>query len=91
VLSYNTSSLSATGLLLRSPPDAIPVGRGWIDAKECDPLLEQSRWTVLRRQLETLLELPLSEVPVALAIGYQAIGEQAMELDLVWRSLTSQT
>src|SRR5712691_7469365 len=76
---------AAVGLLLRSLPDAMPVGGGGIDAEECDPLLEQSRRTVLGRQLETLLELPLSEVPVTLAVGRQTRGKQVTELERVWR------
>src|SRR5687767_11145723 len=72
-------------------PDALPVGGRGIDSKESDPLLEQSRRSILWGELETLLELLLSPIPVTLAIGRQAMSEQVTEGARVWRNLTGLT
>ena len=78
-------------LLLCSMPDALPVGRRGISSEEGDPLLEQLRRSILRGELETLLELLLSAIPVTLAIGRQAMSEQVAECERVWYNLTGPT
>src|SRR5262245_5698894 len=78
-------------LLLCSMPDALPVGGRGVGSEEGDSLLEQLRRSILRSELETLLELLLSPIPVTLAIGHQAMNEQVTECKRVWRNLTGST
>src|SRR5262245_23036302 len=78
-------------LLLCSMPDALPVSGRGVGSEEGDPLLEQLRRSILRNELETLLELLLSPIPVTLAIGRQAMSEQVTECKRVGRNLTSPT
>src|SRR5262249_42264363 len=53
--------------------------------------LEQLRRSILRGELETLLELLLSTIPVTLAIGCQTMSEQVTECERVWYNLTGPT
>src|SRR5262245_44383255 len=78
-------------LFLCSMPDALPVGGRGIGSEAGDPLLEQLRRSILRGELETLLELLLSTIPVTLAIGCQTMSEQVTECERVWYNLTGPT
>src|SRR5262245_50422904 len=78
-------------LLLCSMPDALPVSSRRGGSEEGDSLLEQLRRSILRGELETLLELLLSPIPVTLAIGHQAMSEQVTECKRVGRNLTGPT
>jgi hypothetical protein len=64
-------------------PDPLPVdGRG-IGTEEDNALLEQAGRSVLWGELQALLKLPLSAIPVTLAISRQATGEQVTQCERV--------
>src|SRR5262245_37130226 len=78
-------------LLLCSMQDALPGGGRRIGSEEGNPLLEQLRRSILRGELETLLELLLSPIPITLTIGRQAMSEQITECKRVWYNLAGPT